>query len=500
MAFPIWKEEIVFSFSLNADNIEYMKKSVRLFSSMALVGALGLVTGCNSASSGSYSSTPFTVNFFDDSATPVQIGYAYTRPGHPAEFRNMDGSTYDYLSNSGTAPNKVGEYLKFKEWKGTYGSDVSIPETYRGQSVDTTKIYADCDLYATFDKSVYSWNITFKSEGSSIKEDGASFPGSISFGSAVRAPSSDPAVSLERYGYDEPFLGYKFSGDTAADPQVLRKDASGNLPLTYSYGIGAPTGTATLGSFYLDSTLDADYLPTDQVYYGNGNDWIKLTYNSHNATLASSLRYSFVAVYAKNAKSFPVTISDGGVVKHTFNVAYQDELSFAAVYNEDSSTPAKLSTSILITYTPSDLTKVPETYTFSKDGAYSLEGAYGSDADELYAGKTVFISDGKCAVMGPIAFTPTLSSGVGSFATTYEGVSYSLAVKDDGTLSFGVGSLTPIGGTWTGKIRGAMSFAAGDYTGIGTYNPVTDTIEWVAIYTDPANGNQTQFILSFARA
>lgn len=362
-----------------------MKKRFCLTSVLLLaVGSVSTLAGCEESGSGEGSTNrtyTYTVRFFDDAPTPVQVGYAYVAEGESVSFvRKMnDADAYDYKTHSGIAV-PFGNRCVFDHWAGVY--EDSTP-------VDVTSIQGDCDLYANFVYAHLTYSVVFKNGSDVIDSDN---DGAIEWGTFAALPQTAPTKSL--WGYDTPFEGYGFeSGAT--------EGWNGGLTAKFLHGEGAPdsatkydegaavVSTPTAGSFYEDtSTYD---------FYGFSGSW-KLLGNFED-TLRPQVTYA--ALFGETLKDMLVTFYDGDpdsggnvIGSHTFS--YSTSITFSAdkksVSGEDSNGAFNL-----------DLTS------FLAEKVNYWTGTYSNAADvpERFRGQTVDRADPKAAapcVLYPVFF------------------------------------------------------------------------------------------------
>ncbi len=248
-----------------------MKTKNLLFSVVPLLSLIGLSACDETASDSDKKTYCYTVNFFDDSETPKQVGYAYVWEGEKATIKKMDNSdVYDYESHSGKAV-APGTKDVFSSWKGTYDETKlnRKGETIIGE-VDLSNIQNDCNVYAHFENEPLSYKVSFKN-GSSIytNYDGATFE----WGTFASLPETDPTTD-EEWGYDTSLKGYSFGSST--NDLLTKANAS---KARFLYGEGTPATSdlfdmegnkaiATPGSLYEDTT--------NMDFYAYSGSWVRI--------------------------------------------------------------------------------------------------------------------------------------------------------------------------------------------------------------------------------
>ncbi len=301
-------------------------KNALLIFAIALSSAT--LVGCGNDSSDSDASDKrtytYTVNFFDDSATPKQIGYAYVAEGEKAIIRKMDeGDAYDYVSKSGIAP-KYGTRDIFDSFKGTYDE---TKLNRRGEKVtgevDLNNIQNDCDVYATFKNEPLTYKVAFKVGNSAYEKE--TYEGkTFTWGSFAALPESDPTIDAE-WGYDTSFKGYSFNDSetdlitkaNASSAQFLHGE--GNPESVTLYNEDGLTSSPTTGSYYED-TANMDFY----VFSGT---WSKVG----NFSTTTSPKVTYLSKFNRNLKQFAVnfyTDSSKATLLATIELDYASDIKF----------------------------------------------------------------------------------------------------------------------------------------------------------------------------
>lgn len=270
------------------------------FLSFIAILSVAALTSCDEESSESDRRTyTYTVNFFDDSDTPVQVGYAYVSEGEKAVFHSLMGKdAYDYKSKA-TASIPVGKKNVFDSFKGTYDSSKlnKRGEVVEGE-VDLTNIKNDCDVYAKFNLEDLTYRVAYRN-GLTTLEDHANE--TFKWGQFASLPN-DPEGEKE-WGYTNPFVGWNLDNGHFSD-RLTRANAN---KAKFLHGEGNPneitslkdesgaTSLATQGSFYEDTlTLD---------FYGySGTFW----YNLGNFDATTSPKVFYIAEFAHEVVQFTV--------------------------------------------------------------------------------------------------------------------------------------------------------------------------------------------------
>lgn len=163
---------------------------------LGLAAPLLALASCGAASnSDSYvAPAPVTVSFYDDSAEPQLVGYGYCIAGDPVDLRLS--ADYDFLSHDEAAQKALenGEYLSFVGWAGTYDD---------GTAVDLSSVTADCSVYASFEKDVYSVDFRYYNGTSLVRVDGGEFPSAVESSFEWGAFAGDFAVDYATLVHEE---------------------------------------------------------------------------------------------------------------------------------------------------------------------------------------------------------------------------------------------------------------------------------------------------------
>ncbi len=263
--------------------------------------------GC-SISTGSQSSNVFTVSYYDDSETPVLVGYAYVIKGRQANMRAVEGVTYDKLSHSGKAPSAVGKHYVFDGFRGTYED---------GTTIDLSSIQSDCSVYAQFVEEDYSLSYTFKNGAVSLRDDSNELiKGVAKYGDTFSF--SNLGVDVESLSYNVPRYGYQylFNGFT------IDSDATNSIitdsMLKWTSGEILPTEVSVLGTLFV-STENMSSNPEYATYVSNGSEWISL------GKLSDNIKLSFSCSFDEVEKEFNASIVKDGFVVETIPVKYAVE-------------------------------------------------------------------------------------------------------------------------------------------------------------------------------
>ena len=357
-----------------------MKKRFCLPCILALsLGALPALAGCEASGSGESFSRQYTytVRFFDDAATPQQVGYAYIAQGGAVGIiRPMnEGEPYDWKTHS-TTPIPFGKRSVFSTWEGTYAD--STP-------VDLSSIQGDCDLYAHYANETLSYKAVFKDGSTKLDSSSAA----IEWGTFPTLPATDPTRSV--WGYDTPFEGYGFESTSASGWK-------GENTAAFLHGAGDPTSASiydesnalvtspTIGSLYED-TSNFDF-------YGYSGAWKKIG-NFEETTIPT---VTYQALFGETLADFEVKFYDddpnnGGTLLATESFSYSTAVTFSSdkksVSGENANGPVALD--------------------FSPDIAPNInywQGYYSSDPSvpERFRGQVVDRTDPKVAA--PCFFYP----------------------------------------------------------------------------------------------
>ncbi len=310
-----------------------MKKTNASLFLLASVCVPALV-GCNSTDSQSNNKTyTYTVNFFDDSETPVQIGYAYVAEGEGVKsVKKMDGAdAYDYETRKDTSE-QWGVKQTFDKFVGTYAEDTV---NHKGESVtgsvDLDNILADCNVYATFKEETLEYRVNFKNGYSSYENyDNQTFK----WGSFASLPETDPTTDAE-WGKDTSFKGYVFNKE---DSGLITKTTTG---YEFLHGKGDPSSAKVIyaedgsekdsssivvGSFYEDTEA--------KDFYAYSGSWTKIG----NFKSTSYPTVNYLSKFNNEIKQFKVnfytssektTLLGSVELDYATNIVFDNETSTA---------------------------------------------------------------------------------------------------------------------------------------------------------------------------
>ena len=300
-----------------------MKKRNVLLRALSLLPlSMALLTGCDPQNSESDKRTfAYTVRYFDDSPTPVQVGYAYVARGEKPLMRKMsDGEAYDFVSHSGNAI-PFGKRSVFDKFSGNYdGSQLDEEGNPLTGAIDLNHIYGDCDVYASFRNDDLTYKVAYKNGPVTLDDHkGETF----SWGTFPALPNEQETTP--EWGYDHSFLGFGLETN-AASPI----NASNYANAKFLHGSGAPASAvlydqnsdpaaATPGSFYEDTdTYD---------FYGFTGSWVKIG----NFITSTSPKATFHSIFADEIVQFDVAIySDAAktTLLGTLSLDYSSSISF----------------------------------------------------------------------------------------------------------------------------------------------------------------------------
>ncbi len=304
---------------------------------------LPALAGCDESTSDSDGKTyTYTVNFFDDSETPVQIGYAYIAEGESFKsLKKMDNAeAYDYETRKDTS-NEFGIRYTFDKFVGTYADGTT---NHKGEvisgDVDLNNILADCNVYATFKKTALEYRVNFKNGNSSFETyENKTF----AWGEFASLPTTDPSTDPE-WGRDTSFLGYSFN---KTDSDLVKKTSP---EAKFLHGKGEPSSAKEMydengnsydlasliaGSFYEDTaTMDfyaysgtwtkignfkSTSYPTVNYYAKFNNELRQFTCNFYSngskTTLVGSLELDFASNLTFDNETKTITGTYKGVTK-----------------------------------------------------------------------------------------------------------------------------------------------------------------------------------------
>lgn len=301
-----------------------MKRQKGPVSSVLCLGCAILLSACGaSGSSTSRAASSYTVQYYDDSATPLRVGYSYIAPikknssgvayGDGSNIGHYDkdydgGKAYDFLSRSGKALTKVGNHWTFNYWADE-----------QGNPFDLTKVSGDCKVYAAFKESAYTYSILYYNDD--LVKDVNHTETAKTLDSQPSYPTGYASYQQINYGYSGAtplvtpggFWGYDFSNPTDPNhPDFYLKGDTAKKAIsstwTLTYGIGAPSSgsVGASGTLYADTTLNDAHNtnPTYPLYLSNGSEWLSL------GKLSEGVSIPLYAFYNKTEHSFSVTFYD----------------------------------------------------------------------------------------------------------------------------------------------------------------------------------------------
>jgi hypothetical protein len=351
---------------------------------------LGLVTlflaGCASQEAYSGGKKMLTVRYFDDSSTPIEVGYSYVLSGEPAVFvdeKAIGGASYDRQSHNPTDP-AVGKYRVFASWSGYYeGSQAAV---------DLSSVTADCSVYATFSEQALTYRTEFYQDYNGIdyfyQADGSTYGKTYAFPDLYDFPAVNPSDEKAPWGHSYAFEGFYFKADSTA--QII--DASASLAF-FSGALAEgqlPTAKAAPGSLYLD------YGKTDgkrrNLLYGyNGASWLSLGDMDQTPTVF------FRPAYVKNNVDFTVSFLNEQGASAALG-------SLAVEFGQGFTIGPTASDGSTVFSTASSSTTIKLAFPTGKTTVSGWVGVYSSDAavDPVYRGN-VAKND---AVYAPATFYP----------------------------------------------------------------------------------------------
>jgi hypothetical protein len=330
--------------------------------------ALAVLLSACSASGSSSSRTPssYTVEYYDDAATPLRVGFSYVAPmsktssglryGDGSLIGHYDpdydgGTAYDFVSRSGKAVTSVGNHWVFDRWADG-----------EGNPFDLTKVSGDCKVYASFKEEAYAFGVRYYNDDA-IPDDPLSQIGkkALVFGSQPTYPSA--YVSYQQVDYSgttsiaSGFWGFDWlnpSDPTSVHPDFYLKGdgTKAKIPSSWVYasGVGAPQNASAAGTLYADTSLNDSHStnPTYPLYLSNGASWIGL------GKLADGVEIDLYASYLKVAHAFAVGFYDqdpgkGGVLKGSLSVPFGETLAWTADGSTMTATYASQSVSFAAT-------------------------------------------------------------------------------------------------------------------------------------------------------
>ncbi|MCR4562083.1 MAG: hypothetical protein K5694_02625 [Bacilli bacterium] len=343
-----------------------MKKKSFIFLCSAL-GALTLV-GCNNsaATSDSYQSS-YTVEYFDDAATPTRVGYAYVAINGEAPIRPLNASNYDYLSRQAETPldeNNRPLRLSFEKFVGYYDEEKTQP-------VDFSHITADCKVYAAFKSEKMMWTPTFYN-GSDVIEG---FANRIAYDNATVPTFPTDVHSLSTHWYEKDNLdGFYFTLDNSK--ALFHQD-----DISFAYGNAAPE-TPTKGTIFCDYSIDSDLHHKFPVKVYNGTSWIDLgnLYDGFTPFLKASFSYQrkdFVATFYDSSAG---KIDVNSPLNASIPVTWGNALTY--VIGDTANADGKFET-VFSTSGKADVTVVTNNKPTSWAGVYTEGDNYKGEAVDL---------------------------------------------------------------------------------------------------------------------
>jgi len=117
---------------------------------------LSVLSSCSSSSSSlSRATSPYTIEYYDDSPEPVRIGYSYVIPGGNAttishDEKYSDGSSWNFVSRSKAAFSRIGAYRSFDSWTAMDGGTVNLSSVTSDLKVKAKFVEKDYTFSANF--------------------------------------------------------------------------------------------------------------------------------------------------------------------------------------------------------------------------------------------------------------------------------------------------------------------------------------------------------------
>jgi hypothetical protein len=363
-----------------------MRKKSLWTTSLPLLAVSLFLAGCSSEGS-TYSGKPMlTVRYYDDSSTPVEVGYSYVLSGEAAVFMDekaIGGASYDRKSHNPNDP-AVGSYRVFSGWSGFYDES-------HLQAVDLQAVTADCAVYARFSERALSYKTEFYQDYNGIdyfyRADGSTYGATYSYPNLYAFPSVAPADENAPWGHSYAFQGFYFKADSSAtliDPRYNLTFLSGAL------AEGAlPSQTPIKGSLFLDYGK-SDGARRNLLYGYNGTTWLSFGKMENAPTVF------FRPSYEKKNVDFVVSFLNekGGASLGTLAVTYQAPFTIGPTASDGTTTFT----------TATATTTIKLTFPDGKTSVTGWEGVYSSEAsvDPVYRGNTAKND----AVYAPAMFYP----------------------------------------------------------------------------------------------
>ena len=342
-----------------------MKKNKIL--NILILTASCITLGACSFTTSKEDSNVYTVQYFDDSETPVMVGYAYVIKGRQANMRELDGVSYDKRSHSSAIPSKVGSHFVFDGYEGQYED---------GTPVDLNNVQGNCDVYAKFVEEDYKLSYVFKNGVDTIRDNnGNVIKPQIKYGDVFDFSATTASMEYQnpKYGYDYDYKGVALSGDK-------KEVVVNSSDLNWKTAKSAPVDIDAKGTLVV--VFNDEHEPEYPTYYCNGVEWIEA------GKLSENLSLKFNSVHEEKKKLFNVSIYQGTTLKGTVGVAYTEAL-------------IETSTSTGFTFTGTDGTSVivDGTSYSTKYLKYTKEVA--DRIQEGYSEKTVELahSMGDCSII-----------------------------------------------------------------------------------------------------
>lgn len=270
---------------------------------------LSVLSSCSSSSSSlSRATSPYTIEYYDDSPEPVRIGYSYVIPGGNAttishDEKYSDGSSWNFVSRSKAAFSRIGAYRSFDSWTAMDGGTVNL-----------SSVTSDLKVKAKFVEKDYTFSANFYNDDN-IKAADSSVSG-LKWGDTPAFPT---LASYQQVDYNHPtanthgFWGYDFvnpSQSSLKNPAFsLKGDTSlAPIPSTWAFASGESKSDTVLaaGTLFVETALNDVYAsnPTYPLYLSNGTSWLSL------GKMSEGVSVSFMANYSKVLHSFAAKFYD----------------------------------------------------------------------------------------------------------------------------------------------------------------------------------------------
>ncbi len=289
----------------------------RFATTLVLICGSALLSAC-SFSKGTAESNVFTVSYYDDSAEPVLVGYAYVIKGKEANMRSVEGVDYDKLSHSGALPSAIGKHFVFDGFAGTYED---------GTQIDLKSIQASCSVYAQFVEAEYSLTYTFKNGAISLRDaDNNLIKGTAKFGDPfvfadLGIDSSSLEYTVPRYGYQYGLTGFTIDADSS-------KTTITDSMLKWESGDAVPETPSPVGTIFV-STNNMNNNPSYETYFSTQTQWVSL------GKLSENLKISFSCSFEEEEKDFQVSVVKNGTLIGTVPAKYAVEEITVSQIGED---------------------------------------------------------------------------------------------------------------------------------------------------------------------